>query len=545
MIPYLTANAQTSQRASLAQARALVSGDFGASAPWADDPIGFAVGGEYRHNQASQRADTLSQTAGELGGAGGAVPNFDGGYEVYEAYGELIAPLVQDRPFFKSLTAEGGVRYSHYTVEAPGRPSFNTTTFKAAGTWEPMGGLKFRGNYQRAVRAPNINELFAPVNTGLTSLSTDPCRNNTSGGISTGPAFNANLRAVCLAQGANASTINSIPNPTAAQANATTSGGLYLKPEKADSYTIGVVFQPDFIPGLSLTVDYYHIKIKHAITQPTVDDLITNCFGERSSLYSAAVTTNAACALFTRNPVTGGLDGDPSTTGGLRFITSNAGTILTDGVDFGANYRRDLGFAKMNLSFNGNWTHRSRFQAISAGATTPPGFPGAGGAIPEGGTRECVGFYSANCGSPGSAGPNSAPGSLQPEWSWNARATFSFDKVDVSLLWRHISKMRAEDGVVAYKGVLPGRATTNPPGALDGETVDFGHIPAYNWFDLATRFEVSDNLDLTITVQNLLDKRPPIVGSTIGSTSFNSGNTFPSTYDSLGRRFAVSARLKF
>jgi outer membrane receptor protein involved in Fe transport len=545
MLSYLTAASTTSQRASLAQARALVSGDFGASSPWANDPIGFAVGGEYRHNRAAQRADSLAQTSGELGGAGGAVPNFDGGYEVYEAYGELIAPLVQDRPFFHSLTLEGGVRYSHYKVEAPTAPTYSTTTWKAAANWEPMAGLRLRGNYQRAVRAPNINELFAPVNVGLTSLSTDPCRNYTSGGLSTGPQFSANLRAVCLAQGANLNNINSIANPTAAQANATTSGGLYLKPEKANSYTIGFVFQPDFVPGLSLTVDYYHIKIKHAITQPAVDDLITNCFGERSSGYAAANVNNPACGLFRRNPVTGGLDGDPSTTGGLVFITSNAGTVMTDGVDFGANYRRDLGFAKMNLSFNGNWTNRSRFQAISAGAIVPPGFPGAGSAVPEGGTRECVGLYSANCGSPGSAGPNSAPGSLQPEWSWNARATFTFEKVDVSLLWRHISKMRAEDGVVAYKGVLPGRKTLNPPGALDGETVDFGHIPAYNWFDLALRFPVSDNLDLTMTVQNLLDKRPPIVGSTIGSTSFNSGNSFPSTYDSLGRRFAVSARLKF
>ena len=74
---------------------------------------------------------------------------------------------------------------------------------------------------------------------------------------------------------------------------------------------------------------------------------------------------------------------------------------------------------------------------------------------------------------------------------------------------------------------------------------DFGKIKAFNWFDLATRFAVSDNLDITLTVQNLLDKRPPIVGSTIGSASFNSGNTYPSTYDALGRRFAASARLKF
>jgi outer membrane receptor protein involved in Fe transport len=82
-------------------------------------------------------------------------------------------------------------------------------------------------------------------------------------------------------------------------------------------------------------------------------------------------------------------------------------------------------------------------------------------------------------------------------------------------------------------------------GTLGGQTVDFGHIPAYNYFDLATRFSVTDHLDITMTVQNLFDKQPPIVGSTIGSTSFNSGNTYPSTYDALGRRYAVSARLRF
>ena len=111
-------------------------------------------------------------------------------------------------------------------------------------------------------------------------------------------------------------------------------------------------------------------------------------------------------------------------------------------------------------------------------------------------------------------------------------------------MWRHISHMRAEPGVVAYAGVLPGRATANV-GTLDGQTVDFGHIPAYNYFDLATRFSVTDHLDITMTVTNLFDKQPPIVGSTIGSTSFNSGNTYPSTYDALGRRYAVSARLRF
>ncbi|HEX8308304.1 MAG TPA: TonB-dependent receptor [Allosphingosinicella sp.] len=533
MIPYLTADAGTQQRASLAQARALLSGDFGASSPWSEDPIGFALGAEYRKYTGAQIADVLSQQAGELGGAGGAVLNFDGGYDVKEVYGEIIAPLVQDRPFFNALTLEAGLRYSAYKVDAPGTPSYNTTTWKVAGSWEPTDGLKFRGNYQRAVRAPNINELFSPTSVGLTSLAQDPCR----GAF---PVANANLRAVCLAQGAPLASIGSITNPTAAQANGTFAGSLALRPEKADSYTVGVVFQPEFIRGLSITVDYYHIKIEDAISQPTGGDLITNCFGN----ITAASATDPNCALFRRDPVTGTLSGDSATTGGLVFPVSNSGYILTDGIDVGVNFRRDLGFAKLNWSFQGNWTNRSIFQATVAGSVIPPGFPGAGGAVPASVPRECVGFYSTNCGSPGSAGPNSSPGSLQPEYSWNQRTTLSFGDIDVSLLWRHISKMEAEAGVVAFAGVLPGRVTAIQ-GVLDGKEVDFGHIGAHDLFDLAFRFGVNDNLDLTMTVMNIFDKNPPIVGSTIGSTSFNSGNTYPSTYDALGRRFAIGARLKF
>jgi iron complex outermembrane recepter protein len=245
--------------------------------------------------------------------------------------------------------------------------------------------------------------------------------------------------------------------------------------------------------------------------------------------------------------VTGGLDGDAATTRGLIFPVSNSGRILTDGVDFGANYRRDLGFARLNLSFQGNWTNRSEFEPIVAGAILPAGVPGAGGELPASGTRECIGYYGPNCGSPGSAGPSSAPGSIQPEWSWNARGTLSFGDIDVSLLWRHISGVEAEpaDPTDPSAGPIPCFNGTLTMGPLAGEEHNFCEIPAYDWFDLALRFGVSENFDLTMTVMNLFDKQPPVVGSTIGTTSFNSGNTYPSTYDSLGRRFAIGGRLKF
>jgi outer membrane receptor protein involved in Fe transport len=515
-ISYLTANSTSSNNASLAQARALLSGDFGVSSPFAEDPIGFAVGGEFRKYRAGQESDSLSQTAGELGGSGGAAPTFSGGYSVYEAYGELLAPLVADKPFFHSLQLEAGIRYSSYKVDAPNNPSYNTTTYKGGGTWEPVDGLKIRGNYQRAVRAPNINELFAPVSVGLTGLSYDAC-------AGAAPVSNANLRAVCLAQGAPASSIGLIETPASAQANNTTGGNLSLRPEKADSYTIGVVLQPrDLVPGLSITVDYYHIKINNAISQPTIGDAYNLCFGNQAGGgITADSATDPFCTQIRRDPVTGGLSGDPATTGGLFLAASNQGTILTDGIDVGINYRRDLGFAKLNWSFQGNWTNRSLFQA------TPVSI-----------NRECIGLYGQNCGSPGSAGPNSTPGSIQPEFTWNQRTTLTLGAFDASLLWRHLDGVKAEPGTTTFSGTIGA-------GALAGQTFNFGRIKAYDYFDLSGRIGVSDNLDFTVTVMNLFDKDPPIVGGTIGQVSFNSGNTYPSTYDALGRRFAVGARLKF
>ncbi len=533
-IPYLTASATTQTNASLAQARALLSGDFGFAVPSADEPIGFALGAEYRRYRANQQADILSATAGELGGAGGAVLPFTGGYEVKEAYGEINAPLVADKPFFKNLSLEAGVRYSDYKVFSATNDKYNTTTYKAGGTWEPVDGIKVRGNYQRAVRAPNIAELFSPSNVALTNLAIDPCRG-------ANPVNNANLRAVCLAQGAPVQSIGTIANPTAAQAQSTTAGGTYLRPETADSYTVGLVIQPRFVPGLSIAVDYYHIKIKDAISQPLPGDLITGCFGNNNgAAITATSVSNPICQLFRRNPGTGALDGDPATTGGLVFPSSNSGRILTDGIDLSINYRRDLGFAKLNLSFQGNWTNRSQFQSIVPGSIIPPGYPGAGSTFPATVNRECVGLYSQNCGSPGSAGPSSSAGSLQPEFTWNQRTTLTFGPADISLLWRHIDKMRAEPG--ALGAVFAG---TIGSGALAGYNVDFGKIPSYNYFDLATRIGVNDHVDFTLTVTNLLNRQPPLVGGTIGSTAFNSGNTFPSTYDPLGRRFAIGGRFKF
>ena len=106
---------------------------------------------------------------------------------------------------------------------------------------------------------------------------------------------------------------------------------------------------------------------------------------------------------------------------------------------------------------------------------------------------------------------------------------------------RKTRRVRPVHTSLLLKGTLPAGGS----GLVAGRTVDFNHIPAYDFFDLAFRFGLNKNVDLTLTVQNMFDRDPPLVGNTTGATAFNSGNTYPSTYDALGRRFAVGAKLKF
>jgi outer membrane receptor protein involved in Fe transport len=520
-------------RTSLAQAHGLLSGDFGTTLPWASEPVSFAVGSEYRQYKAERRPDSLASVPGELGGAGGAILPVLGGYDVYEAFGELIVPLATDRPLFDELTLEAGIRHSKYSVDAPTDPTFDATTYKVGVNWAPVEAVRFRGNYQRAVRAPNIGELFAPVSTGLTNLLSDPC-------AGAAPRTNANLRAVCLAQGATAFQIDNgagVPNPTAGQANATGGGNPLIQPEKATTYTLGVVLRPEeFVSGLTLSLDYYNIKVENAITTATPGDVIGACFNN----LTAASATSPACTGIRRNALTGGLSGTSTVSNpvpGLPTPLTNNGLLKTDGIDLVVNYRRDLGFARLNWNFSGNHTMSSFFQA------SPTAFG-----------RECTGFYSTNCG----ISNGLSVGSITPKYSWNQRTTLSFGEVDVSLLWRHISKMRYEGlaNDFAARGFteanrflfpLNGDAnrTITGRGPLVGRRANFNEIPAANYFDLAIRVNASENMEFTFTVQNLLDRDPPLVGSSAGSTTFNGGNTYPSTYDAIGRRFAAGARLRF
>ena len=462
-------------------------------------PIGFAAGGEYRDFGSTRLSDEASQTPGAVVGGGGAAPDINGSYDVYDVFAELYIPLLEDRPFAESLSLDLGGRISDYSTAG------TEYTYKIGGAWALQEGLgtTIRGNYQRSSRAPNIGELFAPVVTGLDNLQTDPCQLDL-------PVGNANLTAVCIAQGAPAGTIGSIQPPAAGQINVTGGGNVNLGVETANTYTIGVVWEPEFIDNFSLTVDYFDIDVSDAVSAPAVGDVISGCFDN----LSAASATDPACTqqIF-RSPFTGGLDGSPDEVRGLITAASNLGSISTNGVDLSARYSRELNndFA-LAASFDGTWVNENTFQSAPGNLV-----------------RDCVGFFSVNCGSP------------QSEFAFTQRTTVDYkDFLTFSLRWRYLSGLEQEPDDILNGNGPAFQGTTD----LFGD-VDFQSIPDEHYFDLTAQWLMTDFATLTLGANNIFDNQPGIVGSNIGSTAFNSGNVYPSSYDTLGRRYSASVKFKF
>ncbi len=477
-----------------------VSGDFGVSSPLAASPIAFALGAEYRRYTGLTFGDLPSATPGAIVGAGAAVIRTEGEISSTEFFGELIVPLVEDRPFAHLLMVDGGLRYSDFSTTG------GNWTFKAGVQWAPIPDIKFRGAWTRAIRTPNIGELFAPVNTGLTNRTIDPCQQ------ALGTA-NANVAALCSAQlaavGADQAALGFIPAPIAGQINQTTGGNPLLEPETATTWTVGAVFTPTFVPGLLVTADWYRIDVEDAITSAGVGDILDGCNGQTDPNFFL-------CNLIRRSPVTGSLSGDPGSVQGLIRLPSNFGFIQRQGIDITANYVKDLGDVTLNFNLNANHQMRNRFQAIPAAII-----------------RECQGFYSVEC-----------DGALMPDWSVNLRSTVAYQGVDVSLLWRYISEFNVEPRTVPntlQPGVVGSFGAANPARVIGA----YRSTPSYNWFDLNVGFNISDEIRVSALVENLFDRKPPEVGSTIGSTAQNTGNTFPSLFDALGRRYTVTLGLTF
>ncbi len=475
-----------------------ITGDLGAygiKSPFAENGVSLNLGVERRTESLKTQPD-LSYINGDGAGQGGPTLPIDGQYAVTDYFGEVSVPLVSDKPFFQNLSIGAGYRHSKYDVR--GATTQNSTdTYKIDGSWSPIDDLTLRASYNRAVRSPNIGELFTNQSVGLFP-GEDPCTGPAVGGLVNG--FTA---AQCARTGVTAAQFgNLIPN-TAQQYNGLFGGNLNLKPEISDSYSFGAVIQPKggFLSGLLISADYFNIKVKDAVGGIGAQVIIDQCLASGDPFFCNKITRAPASA----GPAAGSLWLDES--GRVDDRTTNTGSLKTSGIDINADYRVNLGENKIRFQFVGTWVDTLIVQPLTNGFD-----------------YDCAGYYGITCGNP------------NPEYRFNTNVKFTTaDNIGFTVRWRYFS------GVTVDK--LSPDVDLNPTSAKPVNNID-EKIPAYNYFDLLFSLPIKDTATLRIGVNNVFDKDPPLI-SQANLGGFGNGNTFPGTYDQLGRYVFVNLTADF
>ena len=322
-----------------------VSGDLSQLFELPGGPISFALGAEYRRENAFYHQDQFV-TDGFTNGV--SIPSFDPNtFTVKEAFAEIRIPILHDMPFFQELTASGAARVARYQGGTG-----TVWAYNAGLDWAPVRDIRFRGNYSRAVRAPNVSETAFPLVPNFSPGFVDPCN----------PAVRnqANNRAAnCLAQ-LGATLLAGLTDVT--QSLAIVSGSNpNLTAETSDSWTLGVVLQPRWIPGLNISVDYYDITVDGIITSIAAQTIVNSC-------YDSPTLNNIFCTAFSRNLT----NATNSTGDGPGRIVSNSLIVaplnfarrVRRGIDVQAGYRTNLG-PDVRLNANLIYTHNlkiSNFQ---------------------------------------------------------------------------------------------------------------------------------------------------------------------------------------
>lgn len=444
-------------------------GQYGIASPWANEGFGISLGAEYRRQRLNFHPSE-SFTSGDLTGAG-QVPAQAGGYEVHEFFGELRAPLVADRILAKQLTVEGAYRYSQYQ-------DFTAGTSKLGIEWAPTQDVRLRSSYERAVRAPNVYELFTAdrlIQDGLT----DPCAG----------ANPSATQAQCALTGVTAAQYGKIL-PSPGGYNGLIGGNPSLGPEKANTVGAGIVLTPRFIPDFSLSLDWFDIKVRGAIGPIGADTILQDCISSASSFF---------CNLIHRSPVNGSLWISPQ--GYVQDTVVNVGSLRTKGLDAEVHYRVNLGARnRLLFDFIGTWTDSWNTAAVEG--DTPV---------------ECAGFYGPVCGLP------------IPTWRHRLRTTWSMPwNVDVSATWRRTSAVRL--------------GTENDPATSPATDL---RISAFDYFDLAATWKITEKVSVRGGINNVADKQPPVIGRANLPFGIGNGNTFPQLYDALGRFVFVGVTANF
>jgi iron complex outermembrane recepter protein len=475
---------------------ASANGDIGViKSPLAKRPLSLALGAEQRTVFAGNQSDVSVQTQGEILGSGAPTPDRSGRLKFNEVYAEANMPLVQGLPGVESLGIGAGYRDTNFTTSAGADQNYNS--WKGGMDWSPMKGLRFRAEQQRATRAPNVNELYAPVVTGLATLTVDPCQLAKITSADAGKA--GTLTNLCQLTGVPASQIGVVAAPSSGQINNTSGGNPNLQPEKADTTTIGLVWEPDFVSGLSMTLDFWEIKLKEAVSNATTGQVINGCF---DPVLNPGFAFNAFCAGIQRDAGNGTLNGSGSK--GVITQSSNLGAYHFKGVDLGATYRlplKNLGapnMGRVDFTLQASFLEKADFKSL-----------------PTVSTLEWAGHYGVDVGVP------------YPKTKFSQRTTWNVGDFSVGYNWRYIGSTTVQADKVG--SFLPQNES----------------IKAVSYVDLNGSWQVLKNLKLSLTVNNAFDKQPPNIGTGVTTGAYNFGNTIPLLYDVIGRRYTMSATASF
>ena len=469
-------------------------GKWNIQSPLADEGIKVNVGSEYR-SESSVATPDLPSEAGNAEGAGGPTVPVSGGYHVREIFTEIGVPLLDHKPLAESLGLEIGYRYSDYNL------GFKTNTYKFGGEWAPVKDFRVRASYSRAVRAPNISELFTPQAVALDG-NTDPCAGpvGTNGLVGSGAT-----PAQCALTGVSAAQYGHIAANIASQYNGLLGGNPNLLPEKSDTYTAGIVLTPHFIDNFSMSFDYYNIKLQDSIGAIGGDTIIDNCITTGSPIFCNAIHRDLGGTLFRTNA------------GFVSDTDVNFGSLTTRGVDAKINYRMPIdNFGSLLFNLEGT-------KLINLGKEPLTGGP----------SFDCAGYFGTTCGAPNA------------KWRHIFNTTWAtpWSGFDLTARWRFLSGADSEQ-------ISPNPALAGNPLPLTQ------HIGPYSYFDLSANVALYKMFKLQVGVNNVLDKDPPIIASggggfasdcpTItGNGSSCNGNTFPGTYDALGRFFFARVTAQF
>ena len=300
---------------------AFISGDSSQWFSLPGGPVGFALGAEYRREKLFYQADPFIEQGLSFYNA---LPTFDPDpFDVKEAFAEIRIPLLADMPFFHQLSLSGAARVASY-----GGSVGTVWAYNGGAEWAPVRDIRFRANYGRSVRAPALTETSFPLTQNFAPGFQDPC-------APTPRTANPNRAANCLADGVPANALADVAFSLEIQSGSNPD----LRAETSDSWTFGTVIQPRWVPGLSLTVDYYNITVNDVIASVSAQSIANGC-------YDAPDLNNQFCALFTRyrGPTPG--PGNEATNailqGSLISIPLNYAALKRRGIDFELSYRHSV-----------------------------------------------------------------------------------------------------------------------------------------------------------------------------------------------------------